>query len=66
MNELRKLPIGIESFEEIRREDFYYVDKTQLIEHLLNRWGRVGESESFYQTTAFWQVLKHEYVKEFF
>ena len=32
MTELRKLPIGIENFEEIRQEDFYYVDKTQLIE----------------------------------
>ena len=32
MTELRKLPIGIENYEEIRQEDFYYVDKTQLIE----------------------------------
>lgn len=27
----RKLPIGIESFEKLRTEDFYYVDKTGLI-----------------------------------
>ncbi len=27
MTELRKLPIEIEDFEEIRQEDFYYVDK---------------------------------------
>ncbi|MCC8151535.1 MAG: AAA family ATPase [Lachnospiraceae bacterium] len=26
--ERKKLPIGIESFEKIRKEDFYYVDKT--------------------------------------
>ena len=25
----KKLPIGIESFEELRKEDFYYVDKTK-------------------------------------
>ena len=30
MAELRKLPIGIEDFEKIRQEDFYYVDKTKL------------------------------------
>ena len=30
-----KLPVGIESFEEIRRNQYYYVDKTKLIEQLL-------------------------------
>ena len=38
MTELLKLPVGIENFEEIRRDDFYYVDKTKLIEQLLERW----------------------------
>ena len=28
MTELLKLPVGIENFEEIRRDNFYYVDKT--------------------------------------
>ncbi len=41
MAELKKLPIGIEDFEKIRQEDFYYVDKTRLIEHLLAQWGEV-------------------------
>ena len=31
MTELLKLPVGIENFEEIRRDNFYYVDKTKLI-----------------------------------
>ena len=31
-----KLPVGIESFEEIRSEGFYYIDKTGLIRDLLN------------------------------
>lgn len=31
-----KLPIGIENFEEMRTEGFYYVDKTGLIIELLN------------------------------
>ncbi len=30
-----KLPVGIEDFREIRRKDFYYIDKTRLIEQLL-------------------------------
>lgn len=37
-----KLPVGIESFEELRREGFYYVDKTLLIRDLLNNWGKVN------------------------
>ncbi len=35
----KKLPIGIENFEDIRKEDFYYVDKTGLIVELLHNWG---------------------------
>ena len=42
MTELKKLPIGIEDFEKIRQEDFYYVDKTRLIEQLLAQWGEVN------------------------
>ena len=37
-----KLPIGIEDFEKIRTEGFYYVDKTELIIELLNHWGEVN------------------------
>ena len=37
-----KLPVGIESFEEIRSEGFYYIDKTGLIRDLLNNWGKVN------------------------
>ena len=37
-----KLPIGIEDFEEIRTEGFYYVDKTGMITELLNSWGKVN------------------------
>ena len=42
MPEVLKLPVGIESFEEIRRERFYYIDKTKLIEQLLQQWGKVN------------------------
>ena len=38
----KKLPIGIENFEELRKEDFYYADKTGLIVELLQNWGAVN------------------------
>lgn len=37
-----KLPVGIEDFREIRRDGFYYIDKTGLIEQLLDSWGKVN------------------------
>ena len=40
--EKKKLPVGIENFEQLRKEDFYYVDKTGLIIDLLNNWGFVN------------------------
>lgn len=42
MERIKKLPVGIERFEEIRKEDFYYVDKTKLIEQLLDKWGKAN------------------------
>ena len=39
---LRKLPIGMENFVEIRRNNFYYVDKTRLIEQLVEKWSEVS------------------------
>lgn len=39
---MKKLPVGIEDFEEIRRKGFYYVDKTGLIGELLENWGKVN------------------------
>ena len=43
MNDFKKrLPIGMESFEKIRSEGFYYVDKTAMIRDLLLDWGEVN------------------------
>lgn len=42
MKKLKKLPIGIENFEKLRTQDFYYVDKTALIRELLQHWGEVN------------------------
>ena len=46
----RKLPVGIESFEKIRTEGFYYVDKTAMIGDLLRHW---GGGQSVYQAPPF-------------
>ena len=37
-----KLPVGIDSFEKIRKYDFYYLDKTKLIEQILKNWSEVS------------------------
>ena len=61
MTESLKLPVGIESFEEIRSDGYYYVDKTKLIEQLVDS----RESLTFYQTASFWQDSQHEYAQIF-
>lgn len=38
----KKLPIGVDIFEKLIRQDFYYVDKTGLIADLLRNWGEVN------------------------
>ncbi len=42
MQNRKKLPVGIDSFEKMIRQNFYYVDKTQLITELLCNWGEVN------------------------
>lgn len=42
MDRRLKLPVGIEDFQEIRKAGFYYIDKTRLIEQLLESWGKVN------------------------
>ena len=38
MDNRKKLPVGIEDFSELMEQDFYYVDKTNLIKELLAGW----------------------------
>lgn len=59
----KRLPVGIENFEEIRREDFYYVDKTGLIRDLLNHWGKVN---LFTRPRRFGKTLNMSMLKYFF
>ena len=63
MTELLKLPVGIENFEEIRRDDFYYVDKTKLIEQLLNQWGKAN---LFTRPRRFGKSLNMSMLRSFF
>lgn len=39
---LKKLPIGIDDFVKIRTDNFYYVDKTNLIKELMTDWNEVN------------------------
>lgn len=40
--EKKKLPVGIDTFDKIIRQNFYYVDKTEMIAELLQNWGEVN------------------------
>ena len=63
MTRKKKLPVGIESFEEIRTEGFYYVDKTGMIRDLLDRWGKVN---LFTRPRRFGKSLNMSMLKSFF
>lgn len=63
MAEWMKLPVGIEEFEKIRRNGFYYVDKTGLIEELLKQWGEVN---LFTRPRRFGKSLHMSMLKSFF
>lgn len=59
----KKLPVGIESFEKIRTQDFYYVDKTVMIRDLIQRWGEVN---LFTRPRRFGKSLNMSMLKAFF
>ena len=60
---MKKLPVGIDSFEKLRREDFYYVDKTGLIVDLMANWGEVN---LFTRPRRFGKTLNMSMLKCFF
>ena len=63
MDEFLKLPVGIDNFEKIRRNGFYYVDKTSLIEQLFSNWGEVN---LFIRPRRFGKTLNMSMLKYFF
>lgn len=58
-----KLPVGIEDFKEIRKEKFYYIDKTKLIEQLFVNWGKVN---LFTRPRRFGKTLNMSMLRYFF
>ncbi len=58
-----KLPVGIDDFKKLRQSDFYYVDKTRLIEQLLQNWGEVN---LFTRPRRFGKTLNMSMLKNFF
>ena len=63
MQEIKKLPVGFENFQEIRKLDFYYVDKTKLVEQLLENWSKVN---LFTRPRRFGKTLNMSMLKSFF
>lgn len=59
----KKLPIGIDGFEKIRTNDFYYADKTMFISELLHNWGEVN---LFTRPRRFGKTLNMSMLKCFF
>lgn len=63
MQSYKKLPVGIESFKELRQENFYYIDKTRLIEKLLDNWGKAN---LFTRPRRFGKTLNMSMLESFF
>lgn len=59
----KRLPIGIDNFDKIVREEFYYVDKTGIIKDLLEHWSEVN---LFTRPRRFGKSLNIAMLKSFF
>lgn len=62
MTTMRKLPIGIQSFENIRNENYLYVDKTALIYQLVTK----GKPYFLSSSSPFWEKFIDIYVRSLF
>ena len=60
---IQKLPIGIENFEKLRQDDFYYIDKTGLIREIIQNWSEVT---LFTRPRRFGKSLNMSMLKSFF
>lgn len=58
-----KLPVGIDDFRKIRECGFYYVDKTKLVEQLMQNWGEVN---LFTRPRRFGKTLNMSMLRSFF
>ena len=60
---MKKIPIAIEDFREVRGQDYYYVDKTKFIEDILNDGSEV---KLFCRPRRFGKTLNMSMLKYFF
>lgn len=58
-----KTPVGIDDFKDIRKQGFYYIDKTKLIEQIILNWGKVN---LFTRPRRFGKTLNMSMLKSFF
>ncbi len=63
MQKRRMLPVGIENFSEIRNGTYYYIDKTKLIEELLEGGNKVS---LFTRPRRFGKTLNMSMLRSFF
>ena len=63
MSYRKKLPIGVDNFEKLIQEDFFYVDKTGMIAELLKNWSEVN---LFTRPRRFGKSLNMSMLKTFF
>ena len=63
MMEKKKLPVGVEFFDELIKENFYYVDKTDMLTELLEDWGKVN---LFTRPRRFGKSLNMRMMQSFF
>ena len=63
MADLKRLPVGMDDFKEIRKSEFYYIDKTKLIEQVLENWSKVN---LFTRPRRFGKTLNMSMLKAFF
>ena len=61
--EKKKLPVGVEFFDELIKETFYYVDKTDMLAELLKDWGKVN---LFTRPRRFGKSLNMRMMQSFF
>ena len=61
--EKKRLPVGLDNFEQIIKDNYYYVDKTRLISELLRNGGMVN---LFTRPRRFGKTLNMSMLKHFF
>lgn len=61
MPEKKKLPVGIDNFEKIIKNNFYYVDKTEMIHSLIQNWSEVN---LITPPTTLWKNSEHEHAAD--